>query len=204
MPEILTAISGNQNSAFDELYREYLDNRMLVLNDEINECVIEDYVMYILKWNREDMDLPVEKRRPIKIFISSPGGNVFNANNMVDIILQSKTPVIGICLDMAASAAYILFLACHKRYGFERSVYLQHEGDLGIENSRSKFKQTVEFLDKMEAKAKEFILSRTKMTSEFYDDVYEQEYWQDSRTALENGVIDGIIGEDITLDEILS
>ena len=37
MPEILTAISGNQNSAFDELYREYLDNRMLVLNDEINE-----------------------------------------------------------------------------------------------------------------------------------------------------------------------
>ncbi len=204
MADIFTAIAGNSNdTAFDELYREYLQDRTLFLNSEINECVIEDYVMYILKWNKEDKNLPVENRQPIKLFISSPGGNVFNANNMIDVIEQSKTPIIGVCLDMAASAAYLVMLACHERYGFKNSVFLQHEGDVAIENSRSKFKQTAEFFDEQELSAKEYILSRTKITPDFYDEIYDVEFWMTSRKAKDLGVIDGIIGEDIDLDEIL-
>lgn len=205
MPDLLEAIvgGGNQMTTYEELYREYLADRILVLNAEIDDNVIEDYVLYIMKWNKEDKNLPAENRKPIKIFISSPGGSSFSANIMVDVIMQSKTPVIGIGLDIVASASYIIYLACHERYSFENTSYLQHEGDVTIENSRSKFKQTAEYFNEMEQKSKEFILSRTTMTEEFYDSVYEQEMWMFPTKAKQLGIVHKIIGVDCDLDEVI-
>lgn len=200
----LFAIAGNNNdSAFDELYREFLQDRTLFMNDEISDNVIEDYIMYILKWNKEDKNLPIENRQPIKLFISSPGGNVFNANNMIDVIEASKTPIWGIGLDLVASAAYIVFLSCHRRYSMKNTAFLQHEGDIMIENSRSKAKNNVDFFDSQEERAKSFILSKTAMTEEFYDNVYDQEFWMYPDKAKELGVVDVIIGVDCDMDEIL-
>lgn len=203
MADIITlASSASQMSTYEELYREYLDDRILILNDEISENVIEDYIMYILKWNRDDKNIPADVRKPIRFYISSPGGSVFDANILCDIIAQSKTPVIGIGLDLIASAAYLIYLACHIRYSFKNSVFLQHEGEMSIENSRSKFKQTAEFFDSQEKTAKEYILSRTNMTPEFYDEIYEQEFWMTADKAKSLGVVDYIIGEDCDLDEV--
>lgn len=203
MADLMSAIIGDsQNTAWDELYREYIDNRILVLNSEINDNIIEDYAMYILKWNKDDLKIPVEKRSKIRLLITSPGGNTFSGNILADIIMQSKTPVVGVALDLVASAAYQIFLACHERIAFGSSVFLQHEGDLSMENSRSKFKQTVDFFDSMEERAKEYVLSRTKMTPEFYDEIYEQEYWMDAHKAKSLGVIHKIIGEDCDMDTI--
>ena len=44
---------GNQSSAYEEMYREYLEDRVLVFNDEVNDSMVEDIVLYILKWNKE-------------------------------------------------------------------------------------------------------------------------------------------------------
>lgn len=204
MADFISAVMGDtQNTAWDELYREYLANRILVLNAEIGDDIIEDYVMYILKWNNEDKDIPVNKRRKIRFLITSPGGNAFTANILSDVIMQSKTPVMGVALDMVASAAYQIYLACDERIAFQNSVFLQHEGDLSMENSRSKFKQTVEFFDRIEQRAKDYILSRTNMSSEFYDEIYDQEYWMDVNKAKELGVVHKIIGEDCDIEEIL-
>jgi len=206
MADLVSTIMGSdaQSSTWEELYREYLDNRMLVLNANIDENVIEDYIMYIIKWNKDDIDIPIDKRRKIRLLITSPGGNAFNGNILADVIMQSKTPIMGVGLDLVASAAYQVFLACDERVAFQGSVFLQHEGDLSMENSRSKFKQTVEFFDGMEERAKEYVLSRTSMTSEFYDDIYEQEYWMDAHKAKQLGVIHRIIGEDCDIDVIFS
>lgn len=204
MGELISlAPAGNQMSTYEELYREYLDSRILVLNDEIDENIIDDFVLYILKWNKEDLNLPIENRRPIKIYMSSPGGNVFDANILVDVITESKTPVYGIGLDLVASAAYLCYLACHVRYAFKNTVFLQHEGEMSIENSRSKFKQCAEFFDLQEKNGKDFILSRTNMSSEFYDSIYDVEYWMYSTKAKELGIVDKIIGLDCDLDEVL-
>ena len=204
MADFISAVMGDtQNTAWDELYREYLANRILVLNAEIGDDIIEDYVMYILKWNSEDKDIPINKRRKIRLLITSPGGSTFTANILSDVIMQSKTPIIGVALDMVASAAYQIYLACDERIAFQNSVFLQHEGELSMENSRSKFKQTVEFFDRIEQRAKDYILSRTNMSSEFYDEIYDQEYWMDVSKAKELGVVHKIIGEDCDIEEIL-
>ena len=204
MADFMSIMTGNAetNTAWDELYREYLKNRILVLNMEINDDIIEDYVMYILKWNMEDYGLPIDKRQKIRFLITSPGGNSFTGNILADVIMQSKTPIVGVALDLVASAAYIVYLACEERIAFKNSIFLQHEGEMSIENSRSKFKQTADFFDTMEQKAKEYILSRTKIDSDFYDEIYDQEYWMDVNKAKSLGVVHKVIGEDCDIDEI--
>ena len=190
-------------STYEELYREFLDDRILMFEGDVDDSVISNQIMYILKWNKEDKDLPVDKRKPIRMFISSGGGNVFSANMLIDVIESSKTPVWGIGLDLIASAAYIIYLACHKRISFKNSAFLQHEGDIVIENSRSKAKNCAEFFDSQEARAKEFILSHTTMTEEYYDSVYDQELWMYPQKAREYGIVHMIIGEDCDLDYVL-
>ena len=45
-----------------------LENRVYWLNDEINNYTF-DLVQYIIRWNREDKNIPVEQRKPIRIII---------------------------------------------------------------------------------------------------------------------------------------
>lgn len=205
MPDILTAItSGNsQDSAYDELYREYLDNRTLFLNNEIDENIIEDYIMYILKWNKEDMNLPRESRKPIKLFISSPGGNVFDSNIFVDVIESSKTPIIGIALDIVASASFHIYIACNERIAFSDSAFLIHDGEIAVENSRKKAKDTMAFFDEGDIRLKNHILRHTNIDEEFYESIYESEFWYYAQRGKELGVVHKIVGEDVDLDYIL-
>lgn len=203
MEELLLQNSGNQMSVFEELYRECLDRRVLMINDNITDDLIDEHIMYILKWNLEDKDIPVEKRKPIKLYISSPGGNGFVSNILQDVIEQSKTPVIGIGMDMVASAAYYIFLVCDERIVFKNTALLQHEGDIEVGNSSRKAADTMAFFDTMENKTKEFVLAHTNMTAEFYDEIHVREYWMYPERAKELGVIDKIVGVDCDIDYIL-
>ena len=204
MEFLLPATGSSQMSTYERLFEEYIDNRILVFNDDVDDNVIENYIMYILKWNMDDKDLPIDKRKKIIMLLSSPGGNAFSANIMVDVIMQSITPIVGVGLDLVASAAYLIFLACHERYSYSSTSFLQHEGDMTIENSRSKFKNTATFFEEMDNRTKNFILSRTNMTEEFYDKMYEQEFWFFAQKGKELGVVHKIIGEDCTIDEVLN
>lgn len=204
MPDIMTLLRGDSDDIYNELLRENLEQRILVFNSEVNECIIEDYILHILKWNREDKDLPIDKRQTITIYINSPGGNSIDGFNFVDVIQSSKTPIRGIGFGLSASMGYHILLACHERIGFKNSILLQHDGEISISNSTSKAKDTMKFFDSMEQRTKEYVLSRTKMTEEFYDKIYDQEYWMYAQEAKELGCIDKIIGEDIELDDILN
>lgn len=203
MAEVLSLLGGGGDDLFTEIIKENLDQRVLVFNDDVNDMVIENYILYILKWNREDKDIPVEKRRDITIYINSPGGSAIAGFNFVDVIRNSATKVKGVCFGLAASMGYHILLACHERIGFKNSILLQHDGEISISNSTSKAKDTMKFFDSMEQRTKEYVLSRTTMTEEFYDKIYDQEYWMYADEAKKLGCIDKIIGEDIDLDEIL-
>lgn len=190
-------------SVYEEIYREFLDDRSLFFNEEVDTDIIENYVMYIIRWNKEDRDLPKDKRKPIKLFISSPGGNVFDANIFVDVIESSVTPIWGIAMDLVASASLHIYLACHERFAYKNSAFLQHDGEIAIDNSRKKAKDTMRFFDEGEERLKQHILTHTNMTEEFYDSIYSDEFWFYAQQAKELGVVHKIIGEDCDLIDVI-
>ena len=103
---------------------------------------------------------------------------------------------------MCTSSSSIL-IACKERYGFKHSVVLIHDGSVFVGNSGNKAKQTMAFLDTVDEINKELILARTKITEEEFEANKEKEQYMFANEAKEKGIIDGIIGIDIDLDDIL-
>lgn len=205
MDEVISLLSSDNGSGgdwVDEIVRENLQNRILILNDGIEDYILEEYILYILKWNKEDKHIPVEDRKKIKLYLNSKGGDSFSANMLIDVIMLSKTPIIGIAFDMVASAAYYILLACHERLAFPSSTILQHDGQISIASSAKKAKNIMDYMDEFDDRTKSFVLSRTNMSSEFYDETYDLEFYMGAEKAKELGVIHKIIGADCSLEEV--
>ena len=126
-----------------------------------------------------------------------------DAWSLIDACLASKTPIRTIGMGMVASAGYKIFLAGDERYAFSHTSFLMHDGETSIENSSSKAKQTMKFFDSMDERSKRYVLEQTNMTEEFYDSIWEQEFWFWPDQGKELGVVHKIIGEDCELEDLL-
>ena len=202
--DVIALDLGVGQSSTKDIYEEYIEDRRLVLDSDVNDSVIHDYVLYILKWNKEDLYLPTDKRKPIYLYINSVGGDAIPGFALVDAIVSSATPVIAVGVGLIASMAYYIFIGCSKRYAFENSVFLQHDGALNISNSNAKAKDSMAFYDNFDARIKDYVLAHTTMTAEKYDEVYGREYYMFPSEAKELGCVDKIIGVDCKLQELFS
>ncbi len=202
--DILSEMLIDTDEFWDDLKREFLSRRILVFNDGVNDRIIESLVMYILKWNVEDKDLPKKKRKPIWLVINSPGGDSIVGNALVDAIEYSKTPVYTVGLGSVASMAFCIFICGKKRYAFPNTTFLMHESEIKLANSMGKAKDTMLFCEKLERRSKENILSHTNITEEMYDANFNAEYYMyGDDQAKELGIVDYVIGIDCDIDAIL-
>lgn len=189
---------------FDKVFEENLKERRIILNGEISSDCIEQIVLPILEFNRQDKYIEKSQKKPIYLLISSNGGDVSTGMTIVDCIIHSKTPVVGVVLDIAYSMAGLILLACHKKYCLEHSTILIHDGSVNSGTTTgAKFKDLNSFLNETEDKIKSFILGRSKMSEELYDQKYGCEFYMYPNKAKELGIVDYIVGQDCELEEIL-
>lgn len=188
----------------DKFDIEDVECRKIYLNCEIDENIIDTAVYHILRYNRLDKDIPIEKRKPIIIYINSPGGNVSDGYSLIDAIRLSKTPVYTVNLALAASMGFLIFIAGHKRYAMPHSEFLMHDGSTMGFDSTAKMRDRMEFETvELEKMTKEYIQSCTNIDDELYDAKYRCEWYFLPRKAKEIGAVDYIIGEDCNLDDIV-
>lgn len=194
------AMNSNQN-----IIDEFIEKRILVFNTEVDDDILENFVLYILKWNAEDnkAGIPIKKRKVIKIYFNSPGGDIFSGNMLMDVITASKTPIMGVAFSLVGSMAYHIYLACSERVAFPNSIFCQHEGDVAISNTSSKVKDVMGFFENLDERLKKHILDHTTMTPEFVADKEKNEYYMFAQEACENGIVNKIIGKDVSINYIL-
>ena len=202
--DVVNALLGEQGSTEiqDELKRKLHENRIIIVNDEISDWLLEECTMFIILWNLEDKHIPVDERTPIKLLIDSDGGSPVVANNILNIIECSETPVFGIACSVAASAACSLLIGCHKRYAFKHSVGLIHDGFLGVQQTNRKAKDTMKFFDKIDEITKNLILTRTNIDENEYEENKDREQYFIGQELKDKGIVDGIIGIDIKMEEL--
>ena len=135
--------------------------------------------------------------------MSSNGGEVDAGFELIDVILQSKTPVYVLNLGYQYSMGFLIGLAGHKRFATKNAKFLMHDGTDFIINSGAKAQDQMEFNKRMSKRVKEYILSRSKITSEEYDSKLRVEWYMFADEAKEKGFCDYIIGEDCSLDDIV-
>ena len=187
----------------DKFQLEDLKQRKLYINYYIDESLLEEITYHILRFNAEDKGKNIEERKPILLYCSSNGGSVIDGFSLIDIILESKTPVYTINIGYQYSMGLLIGLSGHKRIATKNATYLLHDGQNFMYNSSAKLKDAMKFEEQREQKIKNYVLSRSKLTSEEYDKNYRVELYMYSKEAKEIGFVDFIVGEDCTIDEII-
>jgi ATP-dependent Clp protease protease subunit len=167
-------------------------NREIYINTDIDEVLI-DFSLKIIEWNREDKDIDVDKRKVIKIFINSDGGCVNSVMNFINVIKLSKTPVWTIAFGKAFSSGGYLLMAGHKRFIFENTEVLVHDGSSGAYGDTGKVLDSLERTKGLEERVKKYVLSNTKITQKLYDKNYRRDWWLFSDDIIELSIADKII-----------
>ena len=98
---------------------------------------------------------------------------------------------------------FLIGLAGHRRYAMHHAKFLMHDGSNFIYNSGAKAQDQMEFNKKLEERIKDYVLSRTNITSEMYDSQIRKEWYMFANEAKELGVTDYIIGEDYPINHIV-
>lgn len=168
---------------------------------EIDKNTIDEVSRWIMRFNKEDVGIPVEERKPIKLFIYSYGGDLDAACQIIATIQCSKTPVYGYCLGQACSAAFFILVACHKRFALPMSTIMAHQGSAGIEGTYNIVTTATEqYRNQMKALG-EFTVAHTKIPKATYNKKIKTEWYVTIDDALRYGIIDEIISD---LEEVVT
>lgn len=195
--------SVNYNLGYtDEFELEDIEGRRLWINDAVDEDIINSIVYHIMRYNR--LDKGKKRRKPIILYINSPGGNVSDGYALISTIKNSITPVYTVNVGMAASMAFLIFISGDKKYCMPYAEFLMHSGSSFAMNSTDKCIDQIQFqANGIEPMTKQFVLENTTISDEYYDEKYRTEWYFLADEAKENGVCDFIVGQDCTMDEII-
>lgn len=192
------------NCVIDDIfYLQDLRLRKLFLNEDVTQFSIAEIAKHIMQFNSEDKEISVENRKPILLYITSNGGEVDSGFELIDIIRNSKTPVYTINLGYQYSMGFLIGLAGHKRFAMPTAKFLMHDGSNFLYGSGTKVQDQMKFQARIEKRIKEYVLSRSNVTSEEYDSKLRVEWYLFADEAKEKGFVDYIIGIDCDLDTIV-
>lgn len=203
MDELLFALDSD-DSVYTEIVKKNLNERRIIINQDIDDTLLENVCLMILRWNAEDKNIAdTSKRKKIFIYINSDGGEAIIGSNVLSVISTSKTPVVTVGFGKCASMASYILAAGHERYCFENTVVLYHDGQTGYVSSGNKGKDIQRFYDKLEERLTTFMVDHTSMSAEFLESIKDREYYMFSDEAKERNIVDKIIGVDCDIDEII-
>lgn len=176
----------------------YEEDRIFWLDEGVGDCAT-DLIRMIIRCNKEDTGKAVEDRKPIKVFIDSPGGDVTFMWSLIRTMEISKTPVWTINYCTAYSAAAEILASGHKRFAFPGSHVMIHLGSCAYSGDVANVESTKKYFDNLSKKTVDHLLERTKIESKMFKKKTMTDWFLDEDEALKNGVVDKIITD---LDEI--
>lgn len=153
------------NAIEEMLLLEEIESRTIYINEGIDSEICQDVVQLIHKFNREDEGLELEERVPIKLYVNSFGGSLYDSSRIRAVVSNSETPVIGYLEGgVAMSAGLLIYLACHYRVASPMSYALYHSLRAPSETATlEEMMNTIKHYEKVQNEIDEFIASQTKI-----------------------------------------
>lgn len=182
-----------------DFYRDEQD-RIFWLDSEITDNAL-DLVKMIIRCNKEDKDKPVEERKPITVFIDSPGGSVEVLYAIVKAMKASKTIVRTINYCTCYSAASEILAAGTKgyRYCMPGAIVMCHGGSVSLGGTVGNVDATKKFCDALCKRCVDMFLENTNIDAKTYKKKTTNDWYLFEDEALEYGIVDKIITD---IDEL--
>lgn len=176
-----------------------LDDRTLYLSADVTSQSISDICKQILSIEEADRK-GTEKFRnyiinPIRLYIQSFGGSIYDMWALIDVIESSTTPVITYCTGYCMSAASLIFLAGHIRCMYKHSSIMFHQMTAGYWAKFNDIQIEQHQLEKLHKDMLKYIKKKTNLKGKFFKriDDNKEDVYMTAKECLKFGVCDKII-----------
>ena len=130
------------------------------------------------------------KNKPIKLVVSSLGGDVTHALAIHDLLKMHNAPVTAEIIGATASSGTIVAMGANEVNMSENALFLVHNAWTVAMGNANDFREAAEDLDRWDARIVDIYRNKTgKRKSQVYS-LMEEEKWIDSKEAKEFGFID--------------
>ena len=178
---------------FNEIdYGVNIDESIIYFHGDIMLGNLFDFVskVRIILANR-----PLDKSGdPINLLINTNGGDVYEANGIIDYINSLPVPVNVIARGRAMSAgAMILCCGTGIRAASKNTSIMMHEASAEIYGKTADLKANADHIDELEDSFYKMLATKSNQPEEFWIKACRKDFYMTAAKALEYGLIDQII-----------
>lgn len=179
----------NRGERAYDIYSRLLNDRIIVLSDEVNDVTASLVVAQLLFLEGQDAD------KDISLYINSPGGSVSAGMAIYDTMQYIKCDVSTICMGMAASMGAFLLSsgAKGKRFALPNSLVMIHQPLGGAQGQATEIEIVAKQILRTKENLNRILAENTgRPIEEIYRDT-ERDNYMTAQEALEYGLVDKVI-----------
>ena len=177
--------------------------RNLYLPEQVNQESMNKLTKAILEINEDDAYLAnlygvhhIDYRpQPIKIYIDSYGGAVYQCFGLLGVMEKSETPIHTIVTGAAMSCGFMILISGHERFGYPHSTPLYHQVSSGFYGKIKDIEEHLEESKRLQKKIEDLTLARTNISKKKLAEILKNkiDWYMSAEEALSLGVIDKIL-----------
>ncbi len=190
MPIIPTIITNNYDGKESkDIFSLLLEQRIIMINDEITDQLAALVVAEILFLNAKD------QAEPITIYINSPGGSIYAGLAIYDIMKKVECPISTIGIGLCASMGAFLLSSGDKgkRFALENTEIMIHQPLGGSQGQVSDIEIMTKRYLYLKNKLNQMLANHTGQNIKKIAKDTDRDYFMSSLEAKEYGLIDEVI-----------
>jgi len=189
VPMVIEQSSRGERS-FD-IYSRLLRERIIFLNGEVNDAVAALVCAQLLFLEAEN------PRKPIQLYINSPGGVVTSGLAMYDTMQYIRAPVHTLCMGTARSMGSFLLMAGEpgERAALPNASVLIHQPSGGFQGQASDMLIHAEEILRTKQRMTRLYAEHCGRTYEEFEVAMDRDRFMTAEEAMEWGLIDRILTE---------
>ena len=179
----------NRGERSYDIFSRLLNDRIIVLSDEVNDATASIVVAQLLYLEGQDPD------KDISLYINSPGGSVTAGMAIYDTMQYIKCDVSTICMGMAASMGAFLLSsgAKGKRFALPNSEIMIHQPLGGARGQATEIKIVADHILKTREKLNRILAENTGKSIDDIARDTERDNYLTAQEAMEYGLVDKVI-----------
>ncbi|MDW7672266.1 MAG: ATP-dependent Clp endopeptidase proteolytic subunit ClpP [Bacillota bacterium] len=179
----------NRGERSYDIYSRLLKDRIILLNEEINDVTAGLVVAQLIFLEADDPD------KDIQLYINSPGGSITAGMAIYDTMNYVKPDVSTICIGMAASmGAFLLGAGAKgKRYALPNAEIMIHQPLGGTRGQAEDIRIHTDRILKMREIINRILSERTGQPLERIQKDTDRDFFMSAEEAKNYGLIDEVI-----------
>ena len=180
--------TGRGERAFD-IFSLLLKERIIMLGTPINDQIANLIVAQLLYLAREDPS------KPIRMYINSPGGQVYSGMAIYDTMQQVECPVSTVAVGFTASFGTVLLTAGTKgmRYALPNATIHMHQPIGGAQGQASDSAIQAQEILRLRTDLNKILSFHTGQPIERIEKDTDRDIYMNAKQAMEYGLVDEVL-----------